>query len=82
MHAKYIDGCTTVRQPISTCNTFAAMKIWDECYTFAHFKTCICIYLYNFATQLMTEDTWISKVWLCTFKGMQIGAAYTNAFNF
>ena len=47
-----------------------------------YFKTCISIYLYNFATQLMTKHTWISKIRLRAFKGMQICSANTNAFYF
>ena len=83
MHTIYLYGCTAVCFTHSGGNTLPAIFILEEMSLFPLVKNegfIIC--LSQFAWKFMTKYPGIIKVWLRTFKGMEVCAANTDALDF
>jgi hypothetical protein len=64
---------------IAAGDAFAAIKIRHDGYNVAFLKIRRISYLHNFACEFMSKHTRIFEIWLSAFKGMKVGATYTDA---
>ena len=65
--------------PVAAGDALSAIKIRDDGYGFAGLEARRLVEIDEIAGQLMPQDTGIFEIRLCSFEGMQIGAANADA---
>jgi hypothetical protein len=82
MHTAYTNIGTTVRFATAAGYTGTAIEIRNKGNSLTGSKPGCIVKRYEFACQLMPQNTGIGKKGLGTFKSMEIGAADTYTFYF
>jgi hypothetical protein len=82
MYATYLYISTAIGFSKPAGYAAAAVKIRYKSYCFAYFETRRIVGLNQFARELMSQNPWITKKRLGTFKCMQVGTTNANTMNF